>query len=80
MATIDDRTGDDSKQLDGQTVPVDRPFVWHVKDSKGAPTGKVVYYMQPPNRPNDREVVVPWRPGWGSPGRQGAVAPTTSGL
>jgi len=75
VATWDDRTGDDSKQLDGQTVDVNKPFVWHVKDSKGLPTGKVVYYMQPPNRPNDREVVIPWRPEWGDTigGHQGAL-------
>jgi hypothetical protein len=80
VATHDDRTGDDSLQLDGQTVDVGHPFVWHVKNSKGAPTGKVVFYMQPPNRPNDREVVVPWRSSWGNIGPQGAVAPTTAGL
>lgn len=80
VATWDDRTGKDSKELDGQTVDVHQPFVWHVKDSHGNPTGKVVHYMQPPNRPNDREVVIPWRPGWGSPGHQGAVAPADSGL
>jgi hypothetical protein len=65
VATFDDRTGQDSKDLNGQTVDVNKPFVWHVKNSKGLPTGQVVYYMQPPNRPNDREVVIPWRPEWG---------------
>jgi hypothetical protein len=80
VATHDDRTGDDSKELDGQTVDVTRPFKWVVKNAHGVPTGKVVYYMQPPNRPNDREVVIPWRRGWGGLGSQGAVAPTTSGL
>ena len=75
VATWDDRTGDDSKQLDGQTVDVNKPFVWHVKDSKGLPTGKVVYYMQPPNRPQDRECVIAWRPEWGDAigGHQGAL-------
>lgn len=64
VATFDNRTGDDSKQLHGQTVDVTQPFTWHVKDSRGVPTGKVVHYMQPPNRPNDREIVIPWVEGW----------------
>lgn len=80
VATHDDRTGEDSIELDGQTVDWDKPFVWYVKNSKGIPTGRVVYYMQPPNRPNDREVVIPWRDGWGDVGPQGAVAPTAAGL
>lgn len=66
VATHDARTGEDSEDLDGQTVEVHQPFVWHVKNSRGAPTGKVVHYMQPPNRPNDREVVVEWMPEWGA--------------
>lgn len=66
VATHDARTGQDSLDLDGQTVEVHQPFVWHVKNSRGIPTGKVVHYMQPPNRPNDREVVVEWMPEWGA--------------
>lgn len=69
VATHDNRIGEDSEELDGQTVPVDQPFIWVVKDSKGTPTGKVVRYMQPPNRPNDREVVIPWVEGWAPPGQ-----------
>lgn len=78
VATWDDRIGDDSKQLDGQTVDVSQPFVWQVKDAKGAPTGRTVRYMQPPNRPNDREVVIPWRPEWGSSigGHAGPAGPS----
>lgn len=79
VATWDSRTGDDSKELDGQTVPIDEPFVWVVKNSKGQPTGKVVRYMQPPNRPNDREVVVPWRAGWKEPQHAGPVKPRVPG-
>jgi len=66
IATRDEREGDDSKELDGQTVPVDQPFLWVVKNSKGQPTGQVIRYMQPPNRPNDREVVIPWSSAWGT--------------
>lgn len=64
IATFDNRTGDDSKELHGQIQDVNKPFLWEVKDSKGRKTGKVVKYMQPPNRSNDRECVIPWRPSW----------------
>lgn len=61
VATFDERTGEDSEELDGQTVPVDEPFVWEYVTKHGA---ERVEYMHPPNRPNDREAVVPWSPGW----------------
>ena len=83
VATRDDREGEDSKELDGQIVDVDQPFVWVVKNAAGVSTGKVVRYMAPPNRPNDREVVIPWRADWpASPllDSGGEVAPTTRGL
>ncbi len=81
VATHDNRTGADSEELDGQTVPIDQPFVWKVRNSAGALTGKVVRYMQPPNRPNDRECVIPWMHGWAVPAGLGApVEPTTRGL
>lgn len=77
VATHDDRIGEDSVELDGQTVPVDQPFVWVVKDARGEPTGKVVRYMAPPNRPNDRETVIPWLESWGvSLGEVGGVRPS----
>ena len=78
VATFDSRTGDDSKELNGQTVDIDKPFVWVVKDSKGRPTGKVVQYMQPPNRPQDREIVIPWMEGWDTAGvkHPGPVKPS----
>lgn len=79
VATHDDRTGEDSIELDGQTVDVDKPFVWHVRNSKGAVV-KTVLYMQPPNRPGDREIVIPWDPGWPNPGEAKGVRPTTRGL
>lgn len=52
VATFDDRTGRDSYLQAGQTVPVRQPFV-DVKSGRA--------YMAPPNRPHDREIVVPWR-------------------
>lgn len=77
VATHDIRTGDDSEELDGQTVPVDQPYIWIVKDSRGEPTGKVVRYMQPPNRPNDREISIPWIASWGSPRQVTDLGPVT---
>ena len=55
VATFDKRTAKDSKQLHGQTVPVDKPFI-NVDGRE---------YMYPPNRPRDREVIVGWRGAWG---------------
>jgi hypothetical protein len=84
VATFDPRTGDDSRMLHGQTVPVDQPFVWHVHDHRGRPTGKTIFYMQPPNRPNDREITIPWLASWDGAataiGEPGAVQPSTRGL
>ena len=54
LATFDNRTAADSVAVHGQVRPVDQPF------EDGA--GRV--YMYPPARPNDREVVIPWRPAW----------------
>lgn len=48
VTTFDDRTGSDSKFVDGQVRELDRPF----KDNEGRT------YQHPPNRPNDREVMV----------------------
>lgn len=76
IATFDDRTGDDSKELHGQIRAVNEPFEWVVKNSKGIPTGQVVKYMFPPNRPLDREVVIPWKDDW----KESAVTAPQEGL
>lgn len=55
VATFDKRTAKDSKQLHGQTVLVDKPFI-NVDGRE---------YMYPPNRPRDREVIVGVRQRWG---------------
>ena len=55
-ATFDDRTGWDSYQVHGQIRRPDEAFEW--KDG---------LYQAPPNRPNDREVVVPHRIAWPIP-------------
>ncbi len=54
VATWDLRTAYDSKVVHGQIRDPDQPF------TDGA--GRV--YMLPPARPNDREIVIPWRRGW----------------
>jgi hypothetical protein len=58
-ATFDNRTAWDSFMVHGQARNVNEPFDWF--DYKGQPHA----YAHPPNRPNDREVVVVWRLSWG---------------
>lgn len=57
---MDKRTGEDSKWLNQNNliVPVDEPFkyTWN---------GKVREYMAPPDRPNDRSILIPYRDAWG---------------
>lgn len=48
VATLDNRTGDDSIFVNGQLRRIDKPF----EDNEGR------VYMTPPNRPNDREVMI----------------------
>jgi hypothetical protein len=52
-ATFDSRTGSDSYFLHGMVRRLDEPFEWDG-----------FFYMTPPNRPNDREVVVPHHVDW----------------
>lgn len=52
LATFDARTAADSVAVHGQIRDVEAYFV----DGAGRT------YLQPPARPNDREVVIPWRP------------------
>lgn len=61
VETFDDRTGDDSFVLHGQTVKVDQPFTYKFK--RGG-SWMVKEYQHPPNRPNDRAVVIMWDPEW----------------
>lgn len=58
---MDDRTGTDTKRLNenNPVVRVDEPFVENS-------TGKKVTYMAPPNRPNDRAILIPYREAWSS--------------
>lgn len=51
-AFFDERTGWDSYQVHGQIRYLDDPFEWVTKK------GESIFYDNPPNRPNDREVVI----------------------
>lgn len=64
---LDDRVANDSLVMHGQVQRWDEPFVM--------PRARIVHermwgqrWAFPPNRPNDRAIVLPWRPGWGVPG------------
>lgn len=57
-ATFDERTGWDSYQVHGQVRRLEEPFQWNTENGPQ-------FYMTPPNRPNDREVVVQWSMKWG---------------
>lgn len=68
LAKLDTRVGDDSVAMHGQlarpganfVMPASAPVPVKITPSL---VGKV--WTQPPNRPNDRAVLQPWRPGWG---------------
>lgn len=56
---MDSRTGEDSKRLNRNNpiVLIDEPFVEYS-------TGKRLEYQSPPNRPNDRAILIPFREEW----------------
>lgn len=56
---MDSRTGDDSMLLDRLKliVDIDKPFSYTYK-------GKVRTFMAPPERPNDRAILIPYRSAW----------------
>jgi hypothetical protein len=55
-AVFDDRTSWDSYQVHGQIRRMQEPFGWYLG-----------LYQHPPNRPNDRETVIPHRVSWPIP-------------
>lgn len=61
MATFDNRTGQDSWNQHGQIRRPTEPFEY-VADN-----GDRSFYQHPPNRPNDREIVVTHRESWPLP-------------
>lgn len=68
---LDDRVGLDSLAMHGQVADVDGEFTMPPKtrDGQAVSSGLVgESWAFPPNRPNDRAIVVPWRKEWGVPG------------
>jgi len=59
MHPMDHRTGEDSKKLnsDNPIVDIGQPFRFKFK-------GKERVFMFPPDRPNDRSILVPYRKAW----------------
>jgi hypothetical protein len=62
---LDKKVGKDSIALHGQVAAPGESFVMP-PDGPAWLAGKTWPY--PPNRPNDRAVLLPWMPGWGIPG------------
>lgn len=59
---MDSRTGDDSRyasMLKSMIVDIDDPFIYDWK-------GKTRIFMTPPDRPNDRAILIPYRAEWDS--------------
>lgn len=82
-APLDDRVGVDSEAMHGQVAPPGGVFTQPPTSRDGATVGDSLVGRQwscPPNRPNDRAVLVPWRASWGIPGWQwdGRRVPVTA--
>lgn len=68
---LDDRVGVDSEAMHGQVAPPGEPFTQPPTNRQGDEVGDSLVgreWLSPPNRPNDRAVLVPWRASWGVPG------------
>lgn len=67
---MDDRVGDDSIAMHGQVVEPGSFFVMPPESPMGKPVSRSLVgktWSFPPNRPNDRATLSPWRPDWGIP-------------
>lgn len=68
---LDDRVGVDSEAMHGQVAPPGEPFTQPPANRQGDAVSDSLVgreWNSPPNRPNDRAVLVPWRAHWGVPG------------
>lgn len=68
---LDDRVGVDSEAMHGQVAPPGEPFTQPPTNRRGELVSDSLVgreWTSPPNRPNDRAVLVPWRASWGVPG------------
>lgn len=65
---MDDRTAEDSKQLNAENpiVSIDKPFVfiYRRKLASGEIKKEKRIFMSPPDRPNDRSILLPYRDEW----------------
>jgi hypothetical protein len=75
-APLDDRVGVDSIALAGQvaapgdlfTMPATAPFPDAKGNTQVSPSLVGKSWEFPPNRPNDRATILPWKKDWGRPG------------
>lgn len=68
---LDDRVGVDSEAMHGQVAHPGGMFTQPPMSPQGEAVGDSLVGKQwacPPNRPNDRSVLVPWRASWDVPG------------
>ena len=68
---LDDRVGVDSEAMHGQVAPPGGLFTQPptARDGEVVQVGLVgKTWTCPPNRPNDRAALIPWRANWGVPG------------
>jgi hypothetical protein len=63
---LDDRVGADSIAMHGQAVRPGQAFTMP-RDPEVDPKMWGRSWAHPPNRPNDRAILSPWRPAWGIP-------------
>jgi len=68
---LDDRVGVDSEAMHGQVAPPGGLFTQPPRSPDGEEVSDSLAlktWSHPPNRPNDRAVLTPWRAHWGVPG------------
>lgn len=67
LVKLDNRVGDDSVAMHGQLARPGAYFVMPLSNPGLKVSQSMVgqSWTQPPNRPNDRATLTPWRPGWG---------------
>lgn len=72
-APVDEKTAEDSLAMHGQVVEPGELFVMPEEMPDGSPVSKRSAHLvglgwdHPPNRPNDRAIVLPWQKEWGIP-------------
>lgn len=84
-APLDDRVGVDSIAMHGQVAPPGGSFTQPPSTPTGEQVGESLVgetWEHPPNRPNDRSVLMPWRAHWGIPGWiwRGRRVPVTAAM